>query len=524
MRRESFDVALTALSSRQALAALLILDDLLPDRLTALARFWAAIKKPACARRPPVTPQRASGALADAPRRRRPCRRSELPPDRRAALPEPQTRLGDLGREPVRETTVRLARDGLAFVRGGYRKILGFRVARDDTPLGVENNFLIPFLSNAPASRHGARNPPLVRSGNQRATGGAIMAEIAASIPQRYLRTQEAARFLGLSERTLEKHRTYEPARPVIKPGGQVVTCGEDLGAWHPGSCTPLDLTAGTVLPAKRQPKSPPPPAGAFRAEDGAPCRPATSIAMSVRSSICSGRCPAILPAMARPRRLSIFFRCRAPTLIDFKAGSVKICVEAVAEHGMATIWDADVLIWAASQIVEARDLGLRAVAPNVATTPYEILNFIGRRAAARLSTALSARNPTWFLSSSRWRRPSVSRPSGGCTASPGSTSGRNAPITEAARRARTDSPRLVLRRRAGRRARTHDRPKLLRPDRRAERWRLPPGAQARRSPGVRLSFDFPHLHSKSAAPRRSSTSPTTSATSSNASRSSATA
>ena len=43
MRRESFDVALTALSSRQALAALLILDDLLPDRLTALARFWAAI-------------------------------------------------------------------------------------------------------------------------------------------------------------------------------------------------------------------------------------------------------------------------------------------------------------------------------------------------------------------------------------------------------------------------------------------------------------------------------------------------
>ena len=45
---------------------------------------------------------------------------------------------------------------------------------------------------------------------------------------------------------------------------------------------------------------------------------------------------------------------------IDFKAGSVKIRVEAVAEHGMATIWDADVLIWAASQIVEARDLGLR--------------------------------------------------------------------------------------------------------------------------------------------------------------------
>ena len=38
-------------------------------------------------------------------------------------------------------------------------------------------------------------------------------------------------------------------------------------------------------------------------------------------------------------------------TPIDFKAGSVKIRVEAVPEHGMATIWDADVLIWAASVI-----------------------------------------------------------------------------------------------------------------------------------------------------------------------------
>src|SRR3546814_16654989 len=28
---------------------------------------------------------------------------------------------------------------------------------------------------------------------------------------------------------------------------------------------------------------------------------------------------------------------------LDFKAGSVKIRVEAVPEHGMATIWDADV-------------------------------------------------------------------------------------------------------------------------------------------------------------------------------------
>jgi len=43
---------------------------------------------------------------------------------------------------------------------------------------------------------------------------------------------------------------------------------------------------------------------------------------------------------------------------IDFRMGEVSILVEATAEHGMATIWDADVLIWVASQIVEARDMG----------------------------------------------------------------------------------------------------------------------------------------------------------------------
>jgi hypothetical protein len=44
---------------------------------------------------------------------------------------------------------------------------------------------------------------------------------------------------------------------------------------------------------------------------------------------------------------------------IDFVAGDVSIRVEAVPDHGMATIWDADILIWAASQMVEARDAGL---------------------------------------------------------------------------------------------------------------------------------------------------------------------
>src|SRR5215831_7973955 len=68
---------------------------------------------------------------------------------------------------------------------------------------------------------------------------------------------------------------------------------------------------------------------------------------------------------------------------IDFRMGQVAIRVEATAEHGMATIWDADVLIWAGSQLVEARDKGLRT-SRLMSATPYEILNFIRRGTSAR--------------------------------------------------------------------------------------------------------------------------------------------
>ncbi|MFA6968607.1 replication initiator protein A [Bosea sp. (in: a-proteobacteria)] len=90
---------------------------------------------------------------------------------------------------------------------------------------------------------------------------------------------------------------------------------------------------------------------------------------------------------------------------IDFKAGPVVIRVEAVAEHGMATIWDADVLIWAASQIVEARDVGLRP-SRRMATTPYDILQFIGRgvslRDYDRLKAALDRLQSTTVATSIR--------------------------------------------------------------------------------------------------------------------------
>ncbi len=42
-------------------------------------------------------------------------------------------------------------------------------------------------------------------------------------LPPRCLRTPEAARFLGLSGRTLEKHRTYGTGPRYAKLGGRVV-------------------------------------------------------------------------------------------------------------------------------------------------------------------------------------------------------------------------------------------------------------------------------------------------------------
>ena len=92
-------------------------------------------------------------------------------------------------------------------------------------------------------------------------------------------------------------------------------------------------------------------------------------------------------------------------TPIDFRSGDVAIRVEAVPEHGMATIWDADVLIWAASQIVEARDAGLRT-SRLMAATPYEILNFTGRgtslRDYQRLKAALDRLQSTTVATSLR--------------------------------------------------------------------------------------------------------------------------
>ena len=53
-----------------------------------------------------------------------------------------------------------------------------------------------------------------------------------AALPLRYLRTKEAAEFLSLSARTLEKHRTYGTGPAYHKLGGRVVYSVDDLETW----------------------------------------------------------------------------------------------------------------------------------------------------------------------------------------------------------------------------------------------------------------------------------------------------
>jgi len=102
--------------------------------------------------------------------------------------------------------------------------------------------------------------------------------------------------------------------------------------------------------------------------------------------------------------------RRTAPIL--YEAGGIRVEVHGFPEHGMATIWDADVLIWAASQIVEAADHGLR-ISRFFRFRPYRLLIAIGRGPGqsqyVRLKQALQRLQSTVVLTTIRhgvnWRR-----------------------------------------------------------------------------------------------------------------------
>lgn len=87
-----------------------------------------------------------------------------------------------------------------------------------------------------------------------------------AQLPPRFLRTKEAAEFLSLSARTLEKHRTYGTGPAYRKLGGRVVYAVGDLETWaNRGAVTSTSDPRGSVLPAKRHGAAPSAPASQFR-------------------------------------------------------------------------------------------------------------------------------------------------------------------------------------------------------------------------------------------------------------------
>ncbi len=99
-----------------------------------------------------------------------------------------------------------------------------------------------------------------------------------------------------------------------------------------------------------------------------------------------------------------------APIL--YTAGDTKVQVHGLPGHGIATIWDADVLIWAASHLVEALDRGL-PTSRFFRFTPYQLLGAIGRGRGQRdyllLKGALARLQSTVIRTTIRhgahWRR-----------------------------------------------------------------------------------------------------------------------
>ncbi len=170
-----------------------------------------------------------------------------------------------------------------------------------------------------------------------------------AALPPRYLRTKEAAEFLSLSARTLEKHRTYGTGPAYRKLGGRVVYSVGDLESWARAAPSPRPPIR--AAPSFRQsailhrPAESPADTHADRIRSlhgGAASIPFGAL----DSSICFERAPVTSRHETRriswPTPFSPLSKSHRVALIDFSSGDVTIRVEAVPDHGMATIWDAE--------------------------------------------------------------------------------------------------------------------------------------------------------------------------------------
>src|SRR3546814_15442547 len=79
------------------------------------------------------------------------------------------------------------------------------------------------------------------------------MSDFAAPIVPRFLKTPDAAVHLGLSARTLEKHRCYGTGPLYRKLGGRIVYAIDELTAWAEigRRSSTSDQATATILPAR---------------------------------------------------------------------------------------------------------------------------------------------------------------------------------------------------------------------------------------------------------------------------------
>ncbi|MBN9567015.1 MAG: DUF2285 domain-containing protein [Alphaproteobacteria bacterium] len=120
----SYDVAISDAGDARPLGAFVMFDELTPDRLTAIERLWLATSGKRVPPDPRITPQR----------RRRACQMLRAVDARQGGaayrvvaqhlFPRHETDAASWVGDPIREITIRLARDGTKLVLGGYRSLL----------------------------------------------------------------------------------------------------------------------------------------------------------------------------------------------------------------------------------------------------------------------------------------------------------------------------------------------------------------------------------------------------------------
>ena len=71
--------------------------------------------------------------------------------------------------------------------------------------------------------------------------------------------------------------------------------------------------------------------------------------------------------------------------------GETWVKIEAIPAYGMATIWDADILIWAASTLNRMREQGANDIPRTLRTTSYDLLRAIKRDTSGRAYQELQA-------------------------------------------------------------------------------------------------------------------------------------